>query len=111
MERYKSLREICSSLGVSRRAVQGYEKAGLVRATGRNKYGHLLYDEAAEQRIAQVKLYQQMGFSIKEIAELIDAPVSQRRSVLEKQLVILRKQCAETEWIIHKTEEMICALH
>lgn len=40
-----TLREICEALEVSRRAIQGYEKAGLVVATGRNKYGHLLYDE------------------------------------------------------------------
>lgn len=32
-----------------------YEKAGLVTASGRNKYGHLLYDKDAEMRIAQIK--------------------------------------------------------
>lgn len=48
-------REICETLGVSRRALQGYEKAGLVTASGRNKYGHLLYDKDAEMRIAQIK--------------------------------------------------------
>lgn len=69
-----TLREICETLGVSRRALQGYEKAGLVTATGRNKYGHLLYDNAAETRIAQIKFYQQLGFSIKEITVIIDAP-------------------------------------
>ena len=51
-----TLREICEALEVSRRAVQGYEKAGLVSATDRNKYGHLLYDEAAMLRIEQIKL-------------------------------------------------------
>ena len=34
------LREIFETLEISRRALQGYEKAGLVSATGRNKYGH-----------------------------------------------------------------------
>ena len=62
-----TLREICKALEVSRRAVQGYEKAGLVSATGRNKYGHLLYDEAAMLRIEQIKFYQQLGFSIKSV--------------------------------------------
>ena len=51
-----TLREICEALEVSRRAVQGYEKAGLVSATDQNKYGHLLYDEAAMLRIEQIKL-------------------------------------------------------
>lgn len=30
-----TLREVCEKLGVSRRAVQGYEKAGLVTASGK----------------------------------------------------------------------------
>lgn len=47
-----TLREICETLEVSRRAIQGYENAGLVKATGRNKYGHLLYDDKAKERIA-----------------------------------------------------------
>ena len=41
----KKLNEVCRDTGVSRRAVQGYENAGLVRATAKNKYGHLLYGE------------------------------------------------------------------
>ena len=53
MENCRTLHEICDAVGVTRRAVQGYEKAGLVCATDRNKYGHLLYDEESQQRIAQ----------------------------------------------------------
>ena len=68
-----TLREICETLGVSRRALQGYEKAGLVAATGRNKYGHLLYDDSAKLRIARIKFYQQLGFTIKEITAIIDS--------------------------------------
>lgn len=33
-----TLREVCESANVSRRAVQGYEKAGLVSASGKNTY-------------------------------------------------------------------------
>lgn len=57
-----TLREICETLEVSRRAIQGYENAGLVKATGRNKYGHLLYDDKAKERIAirKMQLYGHM---------------------------------------------------
>ena len=78
-----TLREVCAAVRVSRRAVQGYEKAGLVSATGRNNRGYLLYDEAAQERIVKVKMYQEFGFSIKEIVELIDAP----QEVLKEALV------------------------
>ena len=46
-----TLREVCNRIGVSRRAVQGYESAGLVNAAHKNERGYLLYDEKAQGRI------------------------------------------------------------
>ena len=61
------LREICELTGVTRRAVQGYEKEGLVRPSSKNKQGYLLYDQEAVVRIKEIKLFQERGFSLKEI--------------------------------------------
>ena len=41
----QTLRQVCTGLKLSRRAVQGYEQAGLVAPSGKNKYGYLLYGE------------------------------------------------------------------
>lgn len=76
------LREVCQTLGVSRRAVQGYEKASLVSASSRTKSGYLLYDDSARERIQLIKLYQDMGFSIKEIQFIIDAPNNIKKTAL-----------------------------
>lgn len=81
-----TLHELCDSLGVSRRAVQGYEKAGLVSPVGKNVRGYLLYDKNTQERINRIKLYQQFGFTIKEITWLIDAPVDELKNALEKQV-------------------------
>lgn len=105
-----TLREICEALEVSRRAVQGYEKAGLVSATDRNKYGHLLYDEAAMLRIARIKFYQQLGLSIKEIADIIDAPNIRVKAALEEQVQKLRKEKAEISELIEKANQVIAGL-
>lgn len=105
-----TLREICETLGVSRRALQGYEKAGLVTATGQNKYGHLLYDNAAETRIAQIKFYQQLGFSIKEITVIIDAPNAVIKTALERQVQKLSEEKAEMDELIEKANQMITKL-
>ena len=104
------LREICSEFEISRRPVQGYEKAGLVSASGRNKYGHLQYDDTAIQRIAKIKFYQQLGFSLKEITEIIDAPDAVLKSRLEKQVETLNKEKEEMQELIEKAEQMIKAL-
>lgn len=66
-----TLKEVCKKIGVTRRAVQGYEKAGLVSFSGKNKYGYLLYDEVAIEKIRIIKMYQDFGFTIKEIKELL----------------------------------------
>ena len=104
------LREICETLEISRRALQGYEKAGLVSATGRNKYGHLLYDETAKLRIAKIKFYQQLGFSLKEISSIIDAPDIVVKGALEKQIEKLKNERTETDKLIEKADQMIADL-
>lgn len=103
----KTLREVCDLLGVTRRAVQGYEKEGLVSATSKNKYGYLLYDEKTQNRIARIKLYQQLGFKVKEIKELIDAPSSVVKEALEKQVECLKEERVKIENLIKKAYELI----
>ena len=86
MDETKTLSEVCSVLEVSRRAVQGYENAGLVSATGKNKYGHLLYDEEAQRRIKQIRLLQRLGFRVKEIKDIIDAPAEVAAEAIKSQI-------------------------
>ena len=61
----QTLRQLCAELKVSRRAVQGYEKAGLVAPAGKNKYGHLLYGEPERERIRLIRFYQELGFEFR----------------------------------------------
>lgn len=103
----KYLREVCDELKVSRRAIQGYEKAGLVSPTDRNKYGHLLYDDKAQKRIETIKLYQQLGFSIKEITQLIDAPQPVIKQALKKQVVYLKGEKERIDLLIERAYELM----
>lgn len=102
-----TLREICDSLGVSRRAVQGYEKVGLVKPTGKNERGHLLYDEQTRERIREIRLFQQIGFTRKEVAEIIDAPSAVRKAALERQLVCLKEKKEDVEALIQEVYQLI----
>ena len=107
MDETKTLSEVCSVLEVSRRAVQGYENAGLVSATGKNKYGHLLYDEEAQRRIKQIRLLQQLGFKVKEIKEIIDAPDEVLRKAVERQIESLEAEIEYKEEIIRQAKKMV----
>lgn len=105
-----TLRELHEAFGVSRRAVQGYEKAGLVQNAGKNERGHLLYDEKAQMRIKKIRLFQQMGFSICEIKDMIDAPDSMLKPIMKRQLLKLRKEQVNIEILINKMNDLINAL-
>ena len=101
------MRELCEASGVSRRAVQGYETAGLVNACDKNKYGHLLYDEKAQRRIKEIKLFQEAGFTLKQIKALIEAPDDVLRNTLEEQIVKLTKDVKKKEAIIIEVKKML----
>lgn len=109
MNSSKTLHELCEALGVTRRAVQGYEKEGLVSASGRNKYGHLLYDEASQKRIAQIRLYQQFGFKVKEIKYLLEAPDTEVREAIKRQVSHLKTERARLDALIEKACELLGA--
>ena len=49
-----TLRELCRTLGVSRRAVQGYESHNLLSPSGKSPMGHLIYDADAQRRVQQI---------------------------------------------------------
>lgn len=103
----KTLKEVCMELDVSRRAVQGYEKAGLVKATRKNKYGHLLYDRNAQERIKRIKLFQDIGFSIKEIGILIDAPREILKPRLEEQVLKITFDLERKASTLQKIKKLI----
>lgn len=102
-----TLREVCNTIGVSRRAIQGYEKIGLVSSSGKNARGYLLYDERMQNRIKEIKLLQQIGFTRKEIRNIIDAPESIRKGALEAQLDRLKEEKKNIETLIHKVYRLL----
>ena len=107
----KTLKETCAELGVSRRAIQGYETAGLVKATRKNKYGYLLYNQHARERIEQIKFYQDLGFSLKEIRSLIDAPKEVLKLKLQEQVQKLTEELDRKVNAIQKAEALIKELN
>ena len=103
----KTLQEVCLAFGVTRRAIQGYEKAGLVSPSGKNERGYLLYDYKCQEKIQQIRLYQQLGFKVKEIKKILEAPEEDRKDAIRKQIVKLTDEKKQTEVLIRKAAELI----
>ncbi|MBQ9141766.1 MAG: MerR family transcriptional regulator [Lachnospiraceae bacterium] len=93
------------TLGLSRRVIQGYEQAGLLKPTGKNKYGHLLYDYEAFERVKEIRFLQQLGFQLKEIKGLIDAPNEVRKEAIKSRLGDLESEMERLGQLIQEAYE------
>lgn len=102
-----TLRELCQTLNISRRTVQGYEAQGLVAPSGRTNMGYLLYDSSAQQRVRRIRKYQTYGFQIKQIALLLGASDEVLQLELEKRLSELRSQSRCMDQTISELETEI----
>lgn len=102
-----TLRELCQTLNISRRTVQGYEAQGLVAPSGRTNMGYLLYDSSAQQRVRRIRKYQTYGFQIKQIALLLGTSDEVLQLELEKRLSELRSQSRCMEKTISEIEAEI----
>lgn len=102
-----TLKEVCELLNVSRRQVQGYEGAHMVSATDRNKYGYLLYNEDAVERIRYIKQHQNFGFALKEIKEMLMMPEKEYISKLEIKYEELKIQLNQLMVRIEELENLI----
>ena len=107
MNELKTLAEVCSITKASRRAIQGYEEKGLVVAKEKNKYGHLLYDDEMVRRIVRIKLYQKIGFKVREIKEIIDEPNAILKSELMKKMVLLEMDIKAKQEALVQVKEII----
>lgn len=110
MKAEKTLREVCTALQISRRTIQGYEKAGLVAPSSRNKYGYLLYNPTAQKRIQTIHFYQQLGFSIKEIQTIADASREIQKTALVNRIAALEAEQMQLQHLIQQAKQYIAAL-
>jgi len=102
-----TLREVCEKIGVSRRAVQRYEKLNMVNATSKNKYGHLLYDTNAVEIIQNIKMYRDFGFSVKETKELMELSEEVRKEKIGKRIIEMNEELSKLKKQIAIAEELV----
>ena len=65
--------QVADELGVTVRTLHHYDGIGLVTPSGRTRAGYRLYTAADLERLQHVVVYRRLGFSLEEVAELLDA--------------------------------------
>ncbi|WP_280913422.1 MerR family transcriptional regulator [Streptomyces sp. SAI-208] len=59
---------------VSVRTLHHYDEIGLVRPSARTMAGYRVYSAGDVERLREVLAYRRLGFGLREVAELVDAP-------------------------------------
>ena len=85
----KTVNQIAKQTGVSVRTLHHYDSIGLLKPTEITEAGYRLYDADALERLYLIIVYRELGFSLKKIAEILDAPDFDRNRALEEQIALL----------------------
>ena len=88
----KTVNQIAKQTGVSVRTLHHYDAIGLLKPTEITEAGYRLYDADALERLYLIIVYRELGFSLKQIAGILDAPDFDRNRALEEQIVLLEQK-------------------
>jgi DNA-binding transcriptional MerR regulator len=77
--------QVADQLGVTVRTLHHYDEIGLLVPSDRSSAGYRLYTAADLTRLQHVVVYRRLGFSLEEIALLLDDPSADVREHLRRQ--------------------------
>ncbi len=97
--------EAAAQSGVSAKMIRYYEEIGLVPRSARQPQGYREYDDRDVHRLRFVARARDLGFSIKEIAELLRLYSDRRRSSADVKRIALR-HVAELETKIRAMRQL-----
>lgn len=88
----KTVKEVSCLTGVSVRTLHHYDAIGLLKPTRVTDAGYRLYDDTALERMYLILLFREIGFPLKDIQGILDAPDFDRNRVIEQQIALLQKK-------------------
>ena len=95
-----TVKEVSAATGVSVRALQYYDRLGLLPPAAYTEAGYRLYDAASLERLQQILLFRELRFPLKDIKAILDRPDFDRGKALEQQIALLRLQKERIENLI-----------
>ena len=95
-----TVNEISKRTGVSVRTLHHYDRIGLLKPTQLTAAGYRLYDDTALHRLHSILMFREIGFSLKEIQAILDAPDFDPDEALSRQIKLLELQKKRIEELI-----------
>ncbi|MBO1580240.1 MerR family transcriptional regulator [Bacillus sp. XF8] len=87
-----SIQELTKETGVTVRTLRYYDQINLLKPSGKTEGGHRLYSEADVIRLQQILFLKEMGFSLKEITNMLVTDEFSLKETLEKQLKFVQEE-------------------
>ena len=81
----KSISQVAKLTGISIRTLQYYDEIDLLKPSKLTSSGYRLYDENTLQILQQILFFKELGFSLKEIKEILENPDFDRIAAFKKQ--------------------------
>jgi len=97
----KTVKQIGKLTGVSPRTLHHYDAIGLLPPTAQTQAGYRLYDDAALERLYMILIYREIGLSLNQIRQILDAPDYHREQILEQQIRLMKAKVAHLQNCIH----------
>ena len=94
-----TVKQLADKCGVSVRTLHHYDAIGLLKPARVTDAGYRLYDDAALERLYLILLFRELGFRLKDIRGILDAPDFDRNRVLGQQIELLEKKRRHLECI------------
>lgn len=95
-----TVHEVSRLSGVTIRALQYYDRIGLLRPTAVTEAGYRLYDDAALLTLQQILLFRELEFSLGDIKRILNDPNFDRDRAIEQQIRLLKLKRERLDRII-----------
>ncbi len=96
----KTISQIAQLSGISVRTLQYYDEIGLLTPSEFTQSGYRLYDDKALEKLQQILFFKELGFTLKDIHEILQNPDFDRIAAFKKQKELLLLKRNRTDRLI-----------
>jgi DNA-binding transcriptional MerR regulator len=97
--------EVAALAGITVRTLHHYDRIGLLSPSERTAAGYRRYSPADLDRLHRVLVYRELGFSLEEVATLLDDPDADPAAHLRRQHRLLRERVERTQAMVAAVEK------
>lgn len=106
-ERGYSVGEVAELTDVTVRSLHHYDQIGLLHPSERSLAGYRFYDQRDLERLQQIVLYRELGFSLASIGSILSNPDVEAAEHLRRQHQLLKDRIGSLEAMVVAVEHMM----